>query len=82
MSEPTSRQLVRQLIESGTVDTAEIAQKSLLSKRRVQQLVKEYYEEKSFRRRVEIRGNSTVVYESPSVTYFISGSVREFYDRK
>ncbi len=81
MSEPTARQLVRQLIESGTVDTTELAQKSLLSKRRVQQLVKEYYEEKSFRPRAVVKATHTVVYESPTVTHFISGSVRDFYGK-
>lgn len=81
MSEPTSRQLIRQLIQSGTVDTGELAQKSLLSKRRVQQLVKEFNEEKSFRPRAVVKPTHTVVYESPTVTHFISGSVRAFYGK-
>lgn len=79
MSDLTSRQLVRQLIESGTVDTAEIAQNTLLSKRRVQELVKEYYDDQSFKPHAVVKANHTVVYESPSVTHFISGSVKDFY---
>lgn len=79
MSELTSRQLVRKLIQSGTVDTAEIARQTLLSKRRVQVLVKEYYDEVDFRPRAVVKTNCTVVYESPVVTHFISGNVRDFY---
>lgn len=79
MSDLTSRQLVRQLIESGTVDTAELAQKTMLSKRRVQQLVKAYYEEKSFRPRAVVKTTHTVVYESPTVTHFISGKMKDIY---
>jgi len=83
MSDPTSRELVRSLLKSGVVDTKDLAEKSLLSKRRVQELVKEYYEEQSFRPKAVVKSTgTTVVYESPSVTHFISGNVRDFYDRQ
>jgi len=77
MSDPSSRQLVRTLLKSGVVDTGDLAQQTMLSKRRVQELVKEYYEDQSFRPRAVVRTTgTTVVYESPSVTHFISGTLK------
>jgi hypothetical protein len=81
--DPTSRQLVRTLLKSGVVDTKDLSQKTLLSKRRVQELVKEFYEEQSFRPQAVVKTTgTTVVYESPSVTHFISGSLKDFNARR